>query len=51
MAKNPHAFAELEALLAARTALYARAHHTIDTSRRPVPAVVDDILARVVTAG
>lgn len=45
MAKSPHAFAELEALLAARASLYARAHHTIDTSRRPVAAVVDAILA------
>lgn len=47
MGKNPHAFAELEALLAARAPLYARAHHTIDTSRRPVAAVVDDLLARL----
>ena len=47
MAKSPHAFAELEALLAARAALYARAHHTIDTSRRPITAVADDILARL----
>lgn len=47
MARNPHAYAELEALLAARAGLYARAHHTVDTSRRGVPAVVDDILARL----
>ena len=47
MGKNPHAFTELETLLAARAPLYARAHLTIDTSRRPVAAVVDDILDRV----
>ncbi len=47
MAKNPHAFAELEALLAARAGLYARAHHTIDTTRRPVPAIATDILTRL----
>lgn len=45
MAKNPHAFAELETLLAARAPLYARAHLTVDTSRRAVPAVVATILA------
>lgn len=47
MAKNPHAYAELEALLAARTSLYARAHHTVDTSRRDVAAVAADILTRL----
>ena len=45
MAKNPHAFAELETLLAARAPLYARAHLTVDTARRPVAAVVASILA------
>ncbi len=45
MARNPHAYAELEALLAARAALYASAHHTVDTSRRPVAAVVDQLAA------
>ncbi len=34
MAENPHAFAELRALLAARAKLYARADHTIETSGR-----------------
>lgn len=47
MARNPHAFAELEALLAARAGAYARAHHTIDTSRRSVTAVADAILDRL----
>ena len=32
MAQNPHAFAELRALLTAREPLYATAHHTVDTS-------------------
>lgn len=45
MGKNPHAFAELETLLSARAALYAHAHHTVDTSRRPLGAVVDDVAA------
>jgi XRE family aerobic/anaerobic benzoate catabolism transcriptional regulator len=40
MAENPHAFAELRALLAARKALYARADHTIDTTGLGVPQVV-----------
>jgi shikimate kinase len=40
MAENPHAFAELKALLAARRDLYAQADHTIDTTDRPVPQVV-----------
>lgn len=40
MAENPHAFAELRALLAARSALYARADHTIDTTGHRVPQVV-----------
>ena len=39
MAENPHAFAELRALLAARQALYARADHTIDTTGHRVPQV------------
>ena len=39
MAANPHAFAELRALLAARDTLYARADHTIDTSGLRVPQV------------
>lgn len=41
MAKNPHAFAELRALLAAREPLYANAHHVVDTSGRDVEEVVD----------
>src|SRR3954463_12799940 len=40
MAENPHAFAELRALLAAREKLYARAEHTIDTTGLRVPQVV-----------
>jgi XRE family aerobic/anaerobic benzoate catabolism transcriptional regulator len=39
MAENPHAFAELRALLAARDQLYARADHTIETTGRRVPQV------------
>ena len=43
MAENPHAFEELRALLAARQKLYARADHTIDTTGRPVAAVVSEL--------
>jgi len=47
MAENPHAFAELRALLAARDKLYARADHTIDTSGLRVPQVAAAIAERV----
>ena len=43
MAENPHAFAELRALLAAREKLYARADHTVDTSGLRLPQVVTAI--------
>jgi XRE family aerobic/anaerobic benzoate catabolism transcriptional regulator len=46
MAENPHAFAELRALLAARETLYAKADITIDTSGRRVADVVTAIAAR-----
>jgi len=48
MAENPHAFEELRALLAARTKLYARADHAIETSGRTVKQVVADAQAAVV---
>ncbi len=50
MGKNPHAFAELESLLGARAGLYASAHHTVDTSRRTVAAVVDEVAALAAAA-
>lgn len=43
MGQNPHAFAELRALLHARAALYAEAHHVIDTSDHTVDEVVDAV--------
>ncbi|MCG8424267.1 MAG: helix-turn-helix domain-containing protein [Proteobacteria bacterium] len=43
MAKNPHAFAELRALLAAREPLYANAHHIIDTRGCSVEEVVSAV--------
>ena len=43
MAENPHAFAELRALLAAREKLYARAEHTVDTTGRRVAQVVAEL--------
>ena len=47
MRENPHAFAELRALLAAREKLYARADHTIETSGRRIAGVVSDVAALV----
>lgn len=40
MGQNPHAFAELKALLAARETLYANAHHVVDTSGKSIDEVV-----------
>jgi len=40
MAENPHAFAELRALLVVRDKLYSRAEHTVDTAGLRVPQVV-----------
>jgi XRE family aerobic/anaerobic benzoate catabolism transcriptional regulator len=45
MAENPHAFAELCALLKAREPLYALAHHTVDTDEIGVDGAVDRIAA------
>lgn len=45
MAEKPHAFAELEQLLAARADRYALADHTIDTSGRSAGDVVDELAA------
>jgi XRE family aerobic/anaerobic benzoate catabolism transcriptional regulator len=47
MAENPHAFAELRALLAAREKLYARADHTIDTTGLRVLQVAAAIAEQV----
>lgn len=41
MGENPHAFAQLRQLMTTREPLYARAHHIVDTSGRPVSEVVD----------
>jgi hypothetical protein len=49
MAENPHAYAELRALLDARASLYAEASHTIDTSETGVEGAVERI-ARAVGA-
>ena len=43
MANHPQAMADLRALLAARQALYATAHQTVETSGRTVDEVVDEI--------
>jgi XRE family aerobic/anaerobic benzoate catabolism transcriptional regulator len=48
MAHHPQAMADLRALLASREALYASAEHTVDTSGRPVEAIVNDLAAAVV---
>jgi len=51
MAGNPHAMAELQALLAARRALYEQAEVSVDTSALPVETAVDAITARFNDAG
>ncbi len=43
MAENPHAFAQLRELLTARQALYAAAHHVVDTSGRSLDQVVEAV--------
>jgi len=40
MGENPHAFAQLRALMSARESLYAAAHHVIETSGRSLDQVV-----------
>jgi XRE family aerobic/anaerobic benzoate catabolism transcriptional regulator len=45
MRRNPHAFAQLEALLAEREPLYRRAHRAVDTSAQSVDAVVAAVVA------
>jgi XRE family transcriptional regulator, aerobic/anaerobic benzoate catabolism transcriptional regulator len=50
MAENPHAFAELRALLAARAPLYAQADHTIDTSGRKVHQIAAELAELVAAA-
>jgi XRE family aerobic/anaerobic benzoate catabolism transcriptional regulator len=47
MAENPHAFAQLQALLTSREPLYAAAHHVIETSGRSLDQVVDAVRAAV----
>jgi hypothetical protein len=47
MAQNPHAFAELRALLAAREPLYATAQHVVDTTGRTVDEVVTAVASAV----
>jgi XRE family aerobic/anaerobic benzoate catabolism transcriptional regulator len=45
MKDNPHAMAELRALLKAREPLYARAHHAIDTSALGIDGSVEALIA------
>jgi XRE family transcriptional regulator, aerobic/anaerobic benzoate catabolism transcriptional regulator len=47
MAQNPHAFAELRALLAAREPLYATADHAVDTSQLGLEGTVARITSLV----
>lgn len=51
MAENPHAFAELRALLVAREPLYAAARWTVDTSVTTVDGAVEHILERMAKGG
>jgi XRE family transcriptional regulator, aerobic/anaerobic benzoate catabolism transcriptional regulator len=43
MAENPHAFAQLRALLSSREPLYAAAHHVVETSGRSLDQVVEAV--------
>jgi len=43
MANHPQAMADLRRLLAERAPLYAAAHHTLDTTGRPIDDVVADL--------
>ncbi|RMH39017.1 MAG: helix-turn-helix domain-containing protein [Deltaproteobacteria bacterium] len=47
MAENPHAFAELRALLTAREPLYSAADHIVDTTGCTVAQVVDRVLEAI----
>jgi len=47
MERNPGAYAQLEALLTARSPLYREAEMVVDTSARPLDAVVQDVVDRV----
>ena len=44
LVENPHAFAELRALMTAREKLYARAERTVETSGLRVPQIVAAIV-------
>jgi len=44
MAQNPHAFAELRALLTAREPLYSAADHIVDTTDRSIEAVTTAVM-------
>lgn len=48
MSDHPQAMAALRALLSLREPLYASAEHTVDTSGRPVGAIVEELAASVV---
>jgi len=45
MNENPEAFAQLQALLQSRASRYAEAEIVVDTSRRTVQSVIDDVIA------
>jgi XRE family aerobic/anaerobic benzoate catabolism transcriptional regulator len=45
MDRNPHAFAQLEALLKSREPLYAQAERVVDTSRKSLDIVVAEVIS------
>jgi XRE family aerobic/anaerobic benzoate catabolism transcriptional regulator len=47
MARNPHAMAELRALLTAREKLYAEAEHALDTSKLSIDESVETLAAEL----
>jgi XRE family transcriptional regulator, aerobic/anaerobic benzoate catabolism transcriptional regulator len=50
MAENPHAFAQLRELMAARESLYAAADHVVETSGRSLDQVVEAVREAVASA-
>jgi XRE family transcriptional regulator, aerobic/anaerobic benzoate catabolism transcriptional regulator len=51
MSEGPRAMEDLKAILESRTALYAKADATVDTSGKTEPAALADLLAAVSRAG
>ena len=51
MSGNRESMADLQRILAGREPLYRRADAEVDTSGKPIPAAVDELLAAVSSLG